>query len=85
MSVDGRRGKRALTSKRALASGRFCGARAFQLFMVNFYMETSGVIPLLFCWKPNIQKIRMEPLHSSPLLNQTHSKLGYVWLESQLK
>jgi hypothetical protein len=29
----------ALASGRALASGCFCGSRAFQLFMVNFHME----------------------------------------------
>jgi hypothetical protein len=38
MSVEGREG-RALASGRALAYGRFCGAKAFQLFMVNFHME----------------------------------------------
>jgi hypothetical protein len=39
MSVDGMRGGR------ALASGRFRGARAFQLFMVNFHMKIlSGTI-----------------------------------------
>jgi hypothetical protein len=66
MSIEGRGGRR------ALASGRFYGSGAFQLFIVNFYMEIPGVIPLLFCWKPNI-KIGMEPLHSSLLLNQTYS------------
>jgi hypothetical protein len=39
MSVEGRRARRALTSERALASGRFCGAGAFQLLIVNFHME----------------------------------------------
>jgi hypothetical protein len=34
MSVDGRRGRR------ALVFGHFGEARAHQLFMVNFYMET---------------------------------------------
>jgi hypothetical protein len=41
MSVEGMRGRI------ALASGRFYGAGVFQLFMVNFYMETLGAIPLL--------------------------------------
>jgi hypothetical protein len=35
----GRRGQRALTSGRALASIRFYGAGVFQLLMVNFHME----------------------------------------------
>jgi hypothetical protein len=51
----------------------FYGVGAFQLFMVNFHMETPEATPLLFCWKPNILKIVMEPLHSLPL-NQTHPK-----------
>jgi hypothetical protein len=38
MNVEGERGG-ALASGRALVSDRFCGARAFQLFMVNFHME----------------------------------------------
>jgi hypothetical protein len=46
MSVEGRR---------ALAFGRFGGAEAFQLFMVNFHMVAA---PLLFCWKLKIQKNR---------------------------
>jgi hypothetical protein len=37
MSIERR--ERALTSGRALASGRFCGANAFQLLIVNFYIE----------------------------------------------
>jgi hypothetical protein len=37
-------------------------------------MVTPGVIPLLFCCKPNIQKIGMESLYFSPQLNQTHSQ-----------
>jgi hypothetical protein len=48
MGVEGRGRRRALTFGRALASGRFCGARTFKLFMVNFYIETLGVDPLLF-------------------------------------
>jgi hypothetical protein len=39
MGVEGRRGRRALTFGRALASDRFYGARAFQLLIVNFHME----------------------------------------------
>jgi hypothetical protein len=42
MSIEGTRGRRALTSS------RFCGARVFQLFMVNFHMKTSIAILLLF-------------------------------------
>jgi hypothetical protein len=48
MGVEGRGRRRALTFGRALASGRFCGASAFKMFMVNFYIETLGVDPLLF-------------------------------------
>jgi hypothetical protein len=33
--IDGRRGRRVV-----LASNRFCGARSFQPFMVNFYIKT---------------------------------------------
>jgi hypothetical protein len=51
MSVEGRR---ALVYGRALAFGRFGEAGAFQLFMVNFDIETLGAAPLLFCWKENI-------------------------------
>jgi hypothetical protein len=32
-------------------------------------METSVAALLLFCWKPNIQKIEIESIHSSLLLN----------------
>jgi hypothetical protein len=39
MDVEGRRGRRALTFGRALASDRFYGARAFQLLIVNFHMK----------------------------------------------
>jgi hypothetical protein len=56
----------------ALASGRFGGAMTSQLFMVYYHMETPGAIALHFRWKPSIQKIGMEPLHSPRLLNQTH-------------
>jgi hypothetical protein len=55
-----------LTSERALTSGHFCGAGVFKLFMVNFH-EDYRSHSTSFCWKPNIQKIRMGPLHSSPL------------------
>jgi hypothetical protein len=44
MSVEWMKGRRALTS------GRFGGAGAFQLFMVNFYMKTLGAAPALFYW-----------------------------------
>jgi hypothetical protein len=50
MSVEGRR------ARKELASDHFGGAGALQLFMVNFYMKTSGAAPRIFCWKPNIQK-----------------------------
>jgi hypothetical protein len=55
MSVEGR-GRRAFESERALTSDHFGGVGALQLFMINFYMEIPGAVPLLFCWKPNIQK-----------------------------
>jgi hypothetical protein len=45
MSIEGRR---ALAFRRALVSGRFYGAGAFQLFMVNFYMNTTIAAPLIF-------------------------------------
>jgi hypothetical protein len=69
MSVQGRRGRRALASERARVQS-FFGVGAFQLFMVNFHMKTPGAILLLFCWKPNIQKIRMEPLHYSAVISK---------------
>jgi hypothetical protein len=40
----------------------------------KFPYEDLGTAPLLFCWKPNTQKIGMEPLYFPPLLNQTHPK-----------
>jgi hypothetical protein len=67
MSVEGTRGRRVLTSERALTFGRFCGAGVFQLFMVNFHMKTPGAIPLLFVGNQISKKIRMESLHCSPL------------------
>jgi hypothetical protein len=72
MSVEGRRGKRALASERALAPGHFCGVRGFQLFIVNFLYADSKIIPLLSWWKPNIQKIIMKLLYFFSLLNQTY-------------
>jgi hypothetical protein len=39
MSIEERRGRRALTFRRALASDRFYGAGAFQLLIVNFHIE----------------------------------------------
>jgi hypothetical protein len=74
MSVEGIRERRALAFERALASDHFGRAGALQLFMVNFRIETPEATSLLFCWKSNIQKTRMESLHSPPLLNQTHPK-----------
>jgi hypothetical protein len=34
--------------RRTLASDCFCGTRVFQLFMVNFHIETIETAPLLF-------------------------------------
>jgi hypothetical protein len=48
MSVEGWRERRALTSERTLASDHFCGAGAFQLFMVNFHMKTPEAALLIF-------------------------------------
>jgi hypothetical protein len=48
MSIDRRRGRIALASERALTSNRFCGARSFQPFMVNFHMGLIGAAPLIF-------------------------------------
>jgi hypothetical protein len=41
--------------------------------MVNSHLEILEIAPLLFRWKPNIQKIEIKLFHSSSLLNQTHS------------
>jgi hypothetical protein len=40
----------------------------------KFLYGDLGVTLLLFCWKPNVQKIEIEPLYSPLLLNQTHPK-----------
>jgi hypothetical protein len=42
MSVERMRGRR------APASGHFGGAMAFQIFNVNFHMDTSGAVLLIF-------------------------------------
>jgi hypothetical protein len=39
LSIYGMRGRR------VLASDRFCGAGALQLFMVNFHIKTPGAAP----------------------------------------
>jgi hypothetical protein len=62
MSVEGRRGGRALISGRALVSGRVFCAGVLQLLIVKFSYGDLGAVPLLFCWKPNVQKIGIEPL-----------------------
>jgi hypothetical protein len=53
MSVECKKGRRALTS------GRFGEAGVFQLFMINFYMKTLETNPVLFYWKLNIHKIKI--------------------------
>jgi hypothetical protein len=49
--------------------------------VLTIYSKFSDVDPgsasLLFCWKPNIQKIRMKSLYSIPLLNQPHTKAPF--------
>jgi hypothetical protein len=77
MSIEGR-GRRALASERALASDLFGGVAALQLFMINFDMEIPGTAPLLFCWKPNIQKNLngAAPFPSTPQPNTP--KIGFM-------
>jgi hypothetical protein len=62
MTVEWRRGRRALTSS------RFGGARVFQIFVIYRLQKLFRSPP----WKLNIKKIRIKSFHSSPLLNQTH-------------
>jgi hypothetical protein len=81
MSVEGRRGERALASERALTSGRFFGARAtahIRSFLWSdsvptiyskFSYKDTRATPLLFLLKTEQPKNGMEPL-----LNQTHPK-----------
>jgi hypothetical protein len=66
MSVERMRGGR------ALASGCFCGAKPFQLLIINFYIKIQEPFHSYFIGKPNVQKIRIESLYFSILLNQTH-------------
>jgi hypothetical protein len=73
MSVDGRKGGKALTSGRTVASGCFVWGRSVLTIYGKFPYEDIGVALLLFYCKPNNQKIRMESLYSPPLLNQTRS------------
>jgi hypothetical protein len=71
MGVEGRGRRRALTFGRALASGRFCGARTFKLFMVNFYMETlSRSAPLLLETKHPKKRNGATPFSSTPQPNK---------------
>jgi hypothetical protein len=62
MGVEGRRGRRALTSGRALASDRFYGAGAFQLLIVNFHMEIQE--PLRSYFVGNQTSTKLEWNHS---------------------
>jgi hypothetical protein len=62
MSVEGRRGGRALTSERPLASGHFCIAGALQLLIVNFHMEIQE--PLHSYFVRNQTSIKLEWSHS---------------------
>jgi hypothetical protein len=47
MSIEGRMGGRAITSRRTLASGCFCGAVAFQLLIVNFHKRSRSHYTLI--------------------------------------
>jgi hypothetical protein len=58
MSVEGRRGGRALTSGRALAFDRFCGARAFQLLIANFYMKIREPLYSYFVGNQTSKKLK---------------------------
>jgi hypothetical protein len=55
MTIEWRRRRRALASARALASGRFVGARASQIFAIYRLQEPLRSTP----WKPNIENIRI--------------------------
>jgi hypothetical protein len=70
MSVEGRR---------ALTSGRFRGARAFQLFMLNFYMETTRVIPfsLLLETKHTENRNGFIPFSCTPQPNTPNTENTY--------
>jgi hypothetical protein len=57
MSVEGRRGGRALTSGRALASGYFCGAGAFQLLIANFHIEIQKSLHSYFVGNQTFRKL----------------------------
>jgi hypothetical protein len=50
-------GGRALTSERAFASGRFCGAGAFQLLIVNFHMEIQEPLHSYFFENQTFRKL----------------------------
>jgi hypothetical protein len=76
MSIE-RRERRALASERAPASNHFGGAGAFQLFMVNLHMETTGAAPLLFCWKLNILK-KLNGAASFSLTPQPNAPALYI-------
>jgi hypothetical protein len=79
MSVE-RRGRRALASGRALAFCRFCGAGAFQLFMINFHMENyrSRSAPLLLKTKHSKNRNGAAPFFFTPPPNTS-----LVFLEFQ--
>lgn len=54
MSIEGRRRMRVLAFEKVFLSDRFCGARALQLLMVNFYIKIKE--PLRSYFVGNYQK-----------------------------
>jgi hypothetical protein len=77
MSVEQRRGTRALVSRRTFVSDHFSGAGAFQLFIINFHIKTfgSGSGPLLL----ETKHLENSPFHS-PQYSTKHIIKDYkVW------
>jgi hypothetical protein len=69
--VGGEEGERSRSGERS-HSIVFYGAGALQLLIVNFHMKIQEPFHSYFIGKPNVQKIRIESLYFSILLNQTH-------------
>jgi hypothetical protein len=76
VSVEGRRGGRALTSERALASDHFCGAGALQLLIVNFYMEIQEPLHSYFVGNQKYRKLEWS--HSILPRSSTKNLLWFL-------
>jgi hypothetical protein len=61
MGVEERRGRRALTFERALASYRFYGAGVFQLLIVKFHIEIQSRSTLIFVRNQTFRKLECSP------------------------